>query len=60
MRLTTTLRAVVEENPESWRAERDDLYLGVRQGLDNTATRLRYQGDVMDRHVCALDTNDAR
>ncbi len=54
------MMAVVEEPPESWRAEEDDLYLGVRQGLNHAATRLRYQGDVMDRRVCVLGANGAR
>jgi sorting nexin-8 len=51
-RLTTTMNALAEENPESWRADGDEFYHGVRQGLMTTSRRFRLHADLLERRVC--------
>jgi sorting nexin-8 len=50
-RLTMTMNALIDENPESWRANGDEFYLGIRQGLMTVSRRLRLHTDLLERRV---------
>jgi len=50
-RLTMTMNALVEENPESWRTDGDEFYLGVRQGLMTMSRRFRLHADLLERRA---------
>lgn len=50
-RLTMTMNVLVEENPESWRTDGDEFYLGVRQGLMTMSRRFRLHADLLERRV---------
>lgn len=49
-----TLNALVEENPQSWRSNRDDFYEGIQQGLRTTSRRLVMLADSSERRVGLL------
>lgn len=45
------MSALAEDNPQSWRAEDDELYDGVMQGLRTASHRLSMLADFSERRV---------
>ena len=52
--MTMTINTLIEEYPESWRANDDEFYAGVRQGLRSTSKRLGLQADSGERRVIIM------